>query len=240
MKVAIYGDSFADPLSGPSHLHSRAWSRQLESHHLVRNYSISGSSLYHQVSQFEQNYSWADRVIFIVTGFGRWPGTLRHNGRAITLPSAGQCSYHLDQHLYPHEITRTITAVRDWFMWGQVDPFERYIHDLMIERIYTVRPDCLAISIWPWASGRWTSQSSCMHLVRRVWANWLDPELTWDQFAQEWNQWQETNCVCHMPPEANDQFLREVLAALDQGSWPPGDSGPIELMGPQTDYYRPR
>jgi hypothetical protein len=240
MKLAIYGDSFADPLSGPQHLHASAWSRQLEQHHLVRNYAISGSSLYHMMSEFENSYSWADRVIFIVTGYGRWPGSLRHDGRLITLPSVDQCRYQLSLNTYPREVRSKIESVRDWFIGAQVDSFERYLHELMIERIYTLRPDALVMNIWPWGSDRQARTSFCMSYVRRTWANWLNPNLSWDEFNLEWNRWQETNCVCHMPPEANSKFLEDVLVAVDQGHWMPPNHERIILAGSQTDYYKAR
>ena len=250
MKIAIYGDSFADykpyTTSAQRSVIESAWSYQLALHHNVRNYSLSGSSLYWRMKQFEPSYSWADRVIFIVTTAGRYPGHwLDSQGLVHTISSAEQAHDQLTSQgsqLDTHS-QRQIQAVRDWYMWARVDEFEIYAHDLMTARIRTLRPDAIIIPINPYGNASLSHLVTTTDYIIRGFRSWQAPSdtpWTYDDYSQLYQQYEELRCVCHFTQQVNQVFLEDIIQALDTGQWAPSLPDSIPHPEPRDYYYKQR
>jgi len=250
--LAIYGDSFCDWATsyrpGMTELQASAWSQKICDHYTVTNYSISGSSLYWSMRHFEQTWSQADRIVFVVTSVGRWPGHWQDpkTGRIHTLSSATQCQIALDnkdwvEHIDDYAAKRSVAeAIRDWYLWAKVDQFEQTIQALMIKRIQALRPDALIIPI-----NRWGNPPSIQALVCatdyilagfRSWPETADRARNLDDFVALSQNYPEKRTICHMTPEVNESFLTAVLQSLEEGVWAPQVPTKIDHPMP-IDYY---
>lgn len=242
--LGLYGDSFVDYQPIHSELQrlliESAWSRRLEQVYRVTNYSLTGSSLYWTMRHFEATHAQHDQVLVVVTAPGRWPGTVAREGwpRPWTLSSADQCSQWLKDH--PSDLQ--VRAVRDWYMWAQVTDHELYTHELMVNRIQTLRPDAIVIPISDHTQGLGTSLTDYMLVTpKTLRPDLIDPSLgSSSQLAQLVKDWEEQRVVCHLTPDMNDCVFLEVTASLQLGRWRGHVPGTWPHRLKWDDYYRRR
>lgn len=251
MKLAIYGDSFADTeVNQYADLADLAWPRLLRNDFgQVHNYALAGTSLFYSMDRFERTHADYDRVIFVVTTIGRWPGVLWTQGMQKPRPIPGIRSIPLEQawakntDISPAEqarLLRTIAAVEAWYIDAQHRPFEDYVHGLMLDRIVTLRPDAIIVPIHAHTSGVRNTAGLTDFALRAV--QWFKPEVTTlDQLMQIYSQWEELNQPsCHLTAETHEHVYQAMLLALEQGKWDPQVPQTIAHAHPWNYYWRLR
>ena len=193
--------------------------------------------------QFEKSYDWADKVVFIVSGRGRYPGYWAYNDQNYCISSADQAIKHLaDPRYHSHpdysQLKRQVEAVRDWYMWARFDEFENYVHELQITRIRSLRPDAILIPIMPQGS---LADSICTtEYIIRGFRSWQSKEeRPWnviDDYRHLYPRYPEKMTRCHFTLEENQLFYQHIQEALTMGSWNP--SMPEQIAHANLiDYY---
>jgi hypothetical protein len=251
MNLAIYGDSFADTeVNEIAQLADLAWPILLRKNFSqVHNYALAGTSLFYSMDRFERTHAAYDRVIFVVTTIGRWPGLLWAEGMSKPRPIPGILSIKPEEKfiksaglavLDQKKLLRTVAAVESWYMDAQVRPFEDYIHGLMLDRIAALRPDAIIVPIHAHTSGVEGSAGLTDFALKSV--QWFKPEITSsEQLMQIYRQWEEYHQPsCHLTAETHEHVYQAMLLALEQGLWRP--QVPQEIVhAHHWDYYwRPR
>ena len=166
MKIAVFGDSFGD-VSRKLAIDekSNSWVNHLALLHgeeiTVKNYCKSGSSLYSSIKKFlkyQQNF---DKVIFLVTSSGRIDINNVFVNKSKSDHFINQFSgyehvmYILEEynqnnkkHGYPNFNRFDATVYRaaaDYFLYVQNPDVDIFHHNLMVEKIKSVRSDTLVI-----------------------------------------------------------------------------------------------
>ena len=255
MKLAIYGDSYSDwrPYlnQAPSDVIDSCWARRIEDHYSVSNYSCAGASLFRTLEQFDATHRAHDRVLVIATAPGRWSGHVSIEGHRLELSSANQCDFYLDRYADSWKFERwrarqQILAVRAWYTTIQDHEFERYVHALQIRRIQTLRPDAIIIAMQAWPPTGFDSvdqisrRASCIDYIARAWRAWMNRDnIEFEDYLHLYRDYREHRVACHMTQEISDIFLKDVLAALDQGEWNPQLPQRIYHPHPVDYYYQP-
>ena len=151
MKIGIFGDSFA--MNHPDNI-TDSWVDILRQKFTTTNWASPGTNLFYSVVAFKNNQHAYDKIIFVVTKPGRL--FLRHDEiyesddeQKVASLSMAEYLYHKtlkESNGYKKEIKSKIykTAI-DYFMYIQDEGYERYIHNLMINDILTIRPDAILI-----------------------------------------------------------------------------------------------
>ena len=138
MKIAIYGDSFAiDEENTPR---KNSWVDHLSNHYDVVNYAKQGSSLYYSYKEFLRTHQYYDKVIFLVTNFGRlYVPNLPHPH----IPGL----YNVEKYLKESNSRdrEKFQTIKNFFLHIQNESFEKDIHGLILKECMSLRPDCLFI-----------------------------------------------------------------------------------------------
>lgn len=165
MKIAVFGDSFGDVSpNGMISGKSNSWVNHLALRYgeeiAVTNFCTSGSSLYNALKLFLNNQHNFDKVIFLVTSFGRieinnafvnesksehfinkFTG---YEHAVFTLENYNENIKEYGNHANNFDAV-VYQAVADYFLYVQNTKVDIFHHDLMVEKINSVRPDALII-----------------------------------------------------------------------------------------------
>ena len=105
MRVAIYGDSFADTkVKSSSKLYTDndnvGWPDIVSQHHSVANFARGGTSTYYSYQKFLNTHESFDTIIFVVTDYYRWYHLVHnpskksiHNDEFHAVPSPVMCDF---------------------------------------------------------------------------------------------------------------------------------------------------
>ena len=251
MNVAIYGDSYAD-WSTPYNYYSpelrdrarSTWSYLLQDHHSVVNYSLQASSLYWSLRKFEETHSLHDRVIFVVTNWGRYPEAVKFEStgdRLWGVTGLNQAEFYLGN---PYRIRLTererlcLEALRDYWIWAGSTDYEIYTHELFIKRILELRPDTIMIPIDSNNLGVGLSEYTVSSF--RGWGQTLDSKLGYKPIKVIRDQWVEQGVVCHLTETEHRLALDEMLRAVRDSEWKPQIPDKIFHDEPLEHYYTRR
>jgi len=154
MKIAIFGDSFAAPLHKfKKDIGLKSWADHLAEKYDITNYAVEGSSLYYSVKKFISVNQLYDKIIFVITLPGRLylnenPILEQHNHEHIS-------SLALAEHMYNYykdsvdtvsiEFTTVAQAAIQYFTHIQRINYERFVHNLQIDYIKSIRPDIILL-----------------------------------------------------------------------------------------------
>ena len=237
--LGIYGDSFADDRHAWTEravLTESAWSYMLgndfDKH---KNYAQCASSLYYSYSKFLSTHELYDRIVFIVTSRGRWPGSIKVPGyfkSDMFLGNYDTCVEFLtSDYLRPlltNEHKQVIQSVRDWFLYSQVDQYEVHMERLMLADIQQIRPDAIVVrQNNPNYKTPGIAPGIFHYLVLGY--EMLKPELltvgcdysvVWQRVNQSWQE-SLNSIICHMTPEINLVCYEHMKQALRDGIWNP-------------------
>lgn len=251
MNIAIYGDSYAD-WSTPYNYYSpelrdrarSTWSYLLQEYHSVTNYSLQGSSLYWSLRLFEESHSSHDRVIFVVTNWGRYPDVVQFSStgdRLWGVTGHEQAEFYLGNS-YRIRLTDLerlrLEAVRDYWVWARSKEYELYTHDLFIKRIRELRPDAELIPIDSNSLGVGLSEYTLSSF--RGWGQTLESKEGYKEIKVVRDQWHERGLVCHLTDREHLLVLNDMLKVIDYPGWNPTIPTHIYHDQPLDHYYTRR
>ena len=172
MKIGIFGDSYS--CNNP-YLHSnyigateaaarKSWIDHIEIEKKTRvaNHSMMGSSLYYSYSQFKKYQRTYDKIIFIVTDWGRlWVPNI--NIEHPHIPGFSHCEVKLN-NCSDEDDRQVLQAAYDYYVYLENHNEDIDIHKLMINEITRLRSDALLIPVF-------ANETSCFV------PNWEGPSL---------------------------------------------------------------
>lgn len=187
MKLAIYGDSHANSYINRSVNDDISWAQILCYDHgyQLTNFGCGGSSLFYSYDQFIHSHSDYDQIIFFVTGVGRiyLPEThgLIKQHRHVT--GYNMADYYLRNFSHDKLYTEIFSAACNYFTYIKNDAADQLFHNLMIEKISSVRSDSVIIDIKNFAGGNDSDMKYWNKDSTEVYANYRD--LRHCHFSQE-------------------------------------------------------
>ena len=149
MRVGVYGDSYA-----ASHMHGvgKPWHQILKDEFNVRvlSYGVNGSSLYYSFTKFKETHHRYEKIVFLVTGPGRFMLPLpppwstdpllmhvnSYNGFKQLVENSHQNAPYLKE---------TAIAVEGYYKYVMNFEADDLFHQLLVKEIKTIRPDALII-----------------------------------------------------------------------------------------------
>jgi hypothetical protein len=213
MKIGIFGDSYAcnNPLLSSYFIGEEATARKSWIDHIeiekkirVANHSMMGSGLYYSYNQFKKYQRTYDKIIFIVTNWGRlWVPNI-HAGHPH-IPGLAHCEEKM-QYSVDEDDREIFKAAYDYYVYLENQDKEIDLHKLMISDILRIRSDALLIPVfnneqqsfvpnWAGSTLRDISDIDC-HFFKRPTGG---PDLK----------------HCHFNDENNVIFARHVINWID-------------------------
>jgi hypothetical protein len=159
MKIGIFGDSYAcnNPLLHAKFVgeelaaEKKSWIDHIEAEKKTRvaNHAMMGSSLYYSYSQFKKYQRTYDKIIFIVTDWGRlWVKNISTIHPHI--PGFAHCEVKLKYaDIEDSDDREILQAAYDYYVYLENHEREIDFHKLMINEILRVRSDVLLIPAFP-------------------------------------------------------------------------------------------
>lgn len=154
MKMAVFGDSFAAPLHNmKKDLGLKSWVDYLGEKYDVTNYAVEGSSLYYSVQQFILKQFLYDKIIFVITTPGRLyleGNVVLENHDHIHLSSLSMAEFLYNEHkdkkeIISQELATVSQAAIQYFTHIQRVKYDRFVHDLQVNHIKSIRPDVILL-----------------------------------------------------------------------------------------------
>jgi hypothetical protein len=156
MKIGIFGDSYADEVA-MNHTQYDCWVEILRKKYYpdLTCHARSGSSLYYSLNKLKQHHNDYDKVIFIVTGAGRFelPNYIDFMGQddihlrhIPNLATAENTLAKIFNYISP-EVKTAYEAAVAYYKYLQDIERDKFVHDLMKEQIIKIRPDAVVVDI---------------------------------------------------------------------------------------------
>lgn len=229
INLGIYGDSFASTAQGHDRhpeLSKKAWFNLFPDDYHVKSHGIAGSSLYHSYKLFLTSNKQFDRIIFVVTNYGRWPVPLKHNDNQIYIPSLTSTEFWIKELRLSRarDIQKKLLALRSYWtdLYDDLHEFNKDIHSLMTERIKQIRPDTIFVTF-----------DDMMEYVDQFHKSL---SLSSDEkFGNKFGAFNEVRCICHLSAEMNQHVYNDAVTALRFGSWTVTKSP--QILHRSADYY---
>lgn len=147
MKVGIFGDSYCCNniyliRDKPDHTFQKSWVDHLENEENIKvnNHARPGSNLHYSFTQFKKHHNEYDKIIFVVTNWGRiWVP----NFNRPCIPGLAYCEHMLKNCTDEDRII--FQAAHDYFMYLENETEKIDIHKLMVNEIINLRNDALLI-----------------------------------------------------------------------------------------------
>jgi len=171
MKVAVFGDSYADENIVKSKFNYKSWVEILREKYYpdLTCYGTSASSLYFSYDLFLEHQNKFDKIIFIYTGAGRitipkyikFKEDPRNSIEHINKHTNSHIMYHVaniataEDHLLDHHNLMTeegalaTKAAVEYFKYLYDFEYELKMHNLMKDSIKAIRNDVVGIDITP-------------------------------------------------------------------------------------------
>lgn len=153
MKIGIFGDSFA---ANNPYLHAKiigeeeaakrkSWVDHIEIEKGIRvgNHAKPGSGLYFSYSEFKKYQRTYDKIIFVVTDWGRlWVPNISIGSAHI--PGITNCEVNMN-HCKDEDDLIIYKAAHDYYIYLQNMQEQIDLHKLMVNEILRIRSDALLI-----------------------------------------------------------------------------------------------
>jgi len=211
MKIAIFGDSFAEPVS---------WHKGLAWHDLLRdqgyhvdNYSQSGAGQLWIWDQFAQHHGSYDRVIVIKTGCRRlWlphaPGGKQH------FTGVDDCQHYRARgwHQRAHA-----EAIASYYRYIQNDRADLVLTQLILAHTVLVRPDAVVIPALRGPQDAYPGNPNCIAHLEDIYTMNLEQAqaLRPNSGDLAWGN----RLICHMTRQNNRQLAGAVDLWINGGSF---------------------
>jgi hypothetical protein len=141
MNIGIFGDSYA--VAQKEHGNDTlSWVDIVASQYRVTNLSQAGSGLYYMYTKFIENNQKFDKIVFLITNSGRlYIDECKIQQHFVNYE---QCEYlySMAEDLKDKKI---IDAIKSYYSYVKQDSFDLFVHDLIIEKIKSIRNDVLFI-----------------------------------------------------------------------------------------------
>lgn len=153
MKVAVFGDSYADEIMNKNEVNYKSWVELLREKYYpdLTCYGMSGSSLYFSYNLFLEHQSKFDKIIFVTTTPGRIliPKYIKFNGNRAHLMyhinSIDTAIQHLDEPKMTEEGALATKAAIEYFKYLHDPVKDKRLYNLMKEHIRKIRSDTIMI-----------------------------------------------------------------------------------------------
>jgi hypothetical protein len=149
MKIAIFGDSFADclwfsklkiqPQNGPG------WPELLAEQYDVINFAKGGTSLYYSYDLFCKHHSQFDRVIFVSSAAERFAVHLPESNDVFHIVPGTSLNQRMSELYHYKTDLRIIQAAEDYISYVLDTEKERIFGKLIIDDICRTRSDVLLL-----------------------------------------------------------------------------------------------
>lgn len=253
MKVAIYGDSFADPLVGNLELTRNGvnvgWPELLKEKYTVDVYARGGSSVYYSYNNFLETHHKYDKVIFVITESRRWHSLFEVNGKTNQyndnlFPFANL--FMVDSFLKNEDSKQYLTqslkdklvALQDYytFLIDDCDDYNRKMAHLMIDDVLRIRKDVIMMPGFNFGRLHSIYQKTSLATFAYVWLNnW--PKYRKQVSGNDYLHWHEKRTICHFSKEVNEVIAKEMAIAIQQGDWNPNIPTHIPAEHSDFGYY---
>ena len=240
MKIAIFGDSFADDIGMASQRYKWAdfqhvgpsYIELLEQHpeFQVTRYGYEGSSLHYSLLKFEEIHKEYDKVIFVTTEAGRvlidsevYKLPYTHMFSTFSVTMNRQHNAKLTTH------SKRLLSLLEKLYFPEISKRNQsfYEHDMLKKKIKRIRPDTIVIP------GIGNNNESSLETVSTMeikhWG------LTWSEFS---GAAYIDRRKCHLTTENNAVVYRGLVASLKNGT--PFDVASLSWVTPTNpaDFYR--
>ncbi len=185
-KLAIYGDSFSDPSWVQNDYLS--WPEMLEQKYNVKNYSLTGSSMWWSYDKFLETHASYDLAIFVVTVPGRIH--VEYNNK------------HLNLNPSTWPVWDGINIGEMYFRYFYSSKRETAFHNFMVNDILQYQ-DVLVVPAFLESLPNLNSWSLC---------HYADLEL---QFYGLDHPGNNENRKCHLTKENNLMIYNKIINAID-------------------------
>lgn len=227
-KVAIYGDSFAEP-HGHGHwyypeLEQCSWINLLGKKYDVTSFGKGSTSVYYSYDKFLSSYEKYDKIIFLVTDEFRWVTTTRINNEEKHINSLGSIDLILDQYEPNQEELESLQFLKHYYLNITFEPsFSKFSHTIINLMLGDVIQKCqqkgiqlllIANKSEPWRTST-LGKTSTSDYYQLFWKNYF--KTTQELFAN----FVEKRTICHMSDIINEMFANDVSVALETGVWDP-------------------
>ena len=154
MKIGIFGDSFAArPGNNASGLEDKSfWCDVIADEHEVDNFAKAGTSLYWSYKLLNEHHHKFDRIILVVTGFGRLyiPNAehvmVKHAFSISQIKNLMERKIPNSNRLYYSEQDLTILqTLLNYKLYVEDDNQAALFHELLLEKIKKTIPDIIMI-----------------------------------------------------------------------------------------------
>jgi hypothetical protein len=236
MKIGIFGDSYscnnpflhADYIGLEEATARKSWIDHIEIEKNIRvaNHSVRGSGLYYSYSQFKKYQRTYDKIIFIVTDWGRlWVPNIRAGDPHI--PGLVHCEEKM-KYSVDEDDREVFKAAYDYYVYLENQDREIDFHKLMISDILRTRSDTLLIPAfdntrfsfvpnWAGSTLRDISDIDC-HFFKRPTGG---PDLK----------------HCHFNNENNLIFAKHIINWIDHGTPLQIDLSEYQAPTKPLEYY---
>lgn len=233
--LLILGDSFADTRDDLPDFSGVAWTKLLEKNpkYKVVNKAIGGSSLYYSYREFNFLQKEFDKVMLIVTLYGRLYCPIIDDENPERSAAHHTGGFWIEQNKdrikrqQPHNIAaiRQLDAIRDYFLYVIDFEKDKEMNQLMLDEIRRRRPDVVIV---PAFRGSWQSEPQPTSFLNQI----SDMEMAHYGITHEdlnrKNGYADCR-KCHMS-ERNNQILYEKSL-----QWLNGDPVKFDI----TEFEKP-
>lgn len=143
MKVAVFGDSFAE-IGNFDNLPS--WVNFLQILGVdVTSYGVPGSPLYVSVENFEKYNEHFEKIIFVVTNPYRYE--LRGKNKTYYISSTDSIDAQLSKLEHYSEDWWMLTKCKEWLLIPNLglEVITKHAHNAMIDHVRSIRPDAIIV-----------------------------------------------------------------------------------------------
>lgn len=253
MKIAIYGDSFADPKVGNLSLTANGvnigWPDILKQKYDVDVFARGGTSIYYSYDNFKKTHQNYDKIIFLLTDSQRWYSLFeiknkpnQYNDNLFSLANLSMVDEFLRNHesvkYLNSELTDKLKALQHYYMFLQDDilSVNKNLACLMIDDILRIRSDAIMMPGFNFGETHAMHSKTSLATFAYIWLNnW--PKYKKQLRGTQYLHWAEKRTVCHFSKEVNEVVAKEMAIAIETGKWEPNVPDVIPAEHSDFEYY---
>lgn len=242
MKIAIYGDSYADFYREWKHTWEYYLREMLGVGTDIHNYAKGGSSLYFSYKTFVETRDLYDLVIFLVTEPHRYPIKFKPSQSKQTHYIT--CSAHVEQieknseALLTVEEKKFLSNLKGWF-GASSDEYNVDMADIIVDNIERMHGN---IILYPCFFNSLKKErfkkynlDPILHPMHSFWHRQLEL-LGID--PNNFTALEKHTLAGHLTPEFNKYFAKVLHSKITKGVWDHSGFFDVVIEHPKTHYYK--